>query len=154
MTGSTFLGVPGLFNGRTAKVAWGQTSANLMDNILLYREHLNPEKTHYAVDGKWLELNFGPCPYTARGQVIEYKGEHFSLKWAGNDNAVLDSYFDLQDALMNAKNWDDFLAQAYLSDYKSMPVNLVTAFSDGKIGYNLVASVYKESVGNQILDGT
>ena len=30
----------------------------------------------------------------------------------------------------------------YLPDYKSMPVNLVTAFGNGDIAYNLMASLF------------
>ena len=35
-----------------------------------------------------------------------------------------------------------------------MPVNLVSAFGDGSISYNLMASLFRDSTGNQILDGT
>lgn len=35
-----------------------------------------------------------------------------------------------------------------------MPVNLVTGFGNGEISYHLLASLYKQSTGNQVLDGT
>jgi len=54
---------------------------------------------------------------------------------------------------MDVESADEF--QTVLPEsYTGMPVNLVTAFADGSIAYNLMASLFKDSTGNQILDGT
>ena len=56
VSGSSFLGVPGFFNGKSSKSAWGQTSAQLLDNIILHREFINENGTHYLVNEKWEPL--------------------------------------------------------------------------------------------------
>lgn len=56
MTGSTFLGVPGLVNGRSARASWGQTSAMQLDNVNLYKEVLNEAETHYLFEGMYAPL--------------------------------------------------------------------------------------------------
>ena len=52
-TGSTFLGVPGLVNGRTPIAAWGQTSSHSLNTMNLYREILNANATHYFANDDW-----------------------------------------------------------------------------------------------------
>ena len=84
LTGSTFLGVPGLVNGRTGRAAWGQTSAMQLDNINLYFEVLNESKTHYMLDGKWAPLQIlGGRKHTVNGPLINHNGAYFALEWSG-----------------------------------------------------------------------
>ena len=35
-----------------------------------------------------------------------------------------------------------------------MPVNLLSAFVDNSIAYNLMAAIFEKGTGNQILDGS
>ena len=56
LVGSTFLGVPGLVNGRTERAAWGQTSAMQLNNVNLYLEVLNEAETHYLIESDWVPL--------------------------------------------------------------------------------------------------
>ena len=53
---------------------------------------------------------------------------------------------------MNSASSRQFFS--HVPDYRSMPVNLVTAFESGDIAYNLMASLYQDGTGNQVLDGT
>ena len=53
---------------------------------------------------------------------------------------------------MNSASNDDFYDN--LPEYSGMPVNLVSGFANGDISYNLLASLFDQSSGNQVLDGT
>ena len=84
LTGSTFLGVPGLVNGRTERASWGQTSAMQLNNVNLYYEILNDDMTHYLANGQWVPLEYvGGRMHTLNGPIIEHNGAYFSLEWSG-----------------------------------------------------------------------
>ena len=75
LTGSTFLGVPGLLNGRTSRAAWAQTSAHLLDDIILYKEYISREGTRYLQDDQWTPIIIqNDHKYTVRGPLMEYNG--------------------------------------------------------------------------------
>ena len=45
VTGSAFLGIPGIFNGRSKTSAWSQTSAMQQNTANLYLEYLSEDQT-------------------------------------------------------------------------------------------------------------
>ena len=84
---------------------------------------------------------------TENGPLFEHNGSFFSLEWSGATSPKEDSYFELQDALMNSANYND-LSRNLPGDYSSMPVNVVAGFNNGDISYNLMASLYAMGTGN------
>ena len=91
--------------------------------------------------------------YTANGPIFEHNGDYFALEWSGATQPEEDSYFGLQDALMNASSFDE-LHKELPEEYRSIPLNLVAGFENGDISYHMLASLYSRETGNQVLDGT
>ena len=93
LTGCTFLGVPGVFNGRSKSAVWSQTDAMSQNTANLYLEYLSEDQTQYLIDGRWEDVHIEKevikvrdrddveliKRFTHRGPLFEYGEEWFSL---------------------------------------------------------------------------
>ena len=109
LTGSTFLGVPGILSGRSKTAAWSQTSSMSQNTANLYLEYLSDDKTQYLIDGEWADLMIEKDyikvagrddielvkRFTHRGPLFEYDDLWLSLQWTGEQYPDENSYFDM-----------------------------------------------------------
>jgi len=159
--GATIPGMPAILAGRSDRLAWGITSANL-DDIDLYIEELNPEDPEqYRTPDGWAEFRTdrrvievaGGDPititrrWTENGPVIP--GVHFnfgavtppghvmSMAWT----ALIDENTSIQTGmrLMRAGTIEEGLAAG--EDFVAPAQNLMLASADGRIAMQVVGQM-------------
>ena len=89
--GGTVPGIPAVLLGRSAKVGWGLTSANL-DDVDIYVEKLNPQNSN-----EYLSLN-GYTQFIKRQSIINVKGSKpvtVELLWTENGPVLDGSLYNL-----------------------------------------------------------
>jgi penicillin amidase len=147
VTGNTPFAHPVILFGTNGKIAWGATAGPLDVNDM-YQEKLNPANPHEYV------FNGAMRPMTRRTEVIKVKGQPdqsvdvystvhgivtdfdlpnntaYSMKrsWDGYELESLLGWIHS----MQAKNWDEWLAQA---SRVAITINWYFADADGNIGY-------------------
>ncbi|MFZ4848753.1 MAG: penicillin acylase family protein [Caldilinea sp.] len=160
VSGSTFPGMPGVFIGHNAAIAWGMANAHV-DTQDLFVERPHPEREGYFAWGEGWEaagvreetigVRRGPSHterivQTRQGPILsgfvrsslEGGAELplLSLKWSGHTaGTVLTSVL----ALNRASNWEEF--GAALSGWTTPPMNLTFADRRGNIGYRMAGRV-------------
>ncbi len=148
VTGVIFPGIPGVIVGFNEYIAWGVTNTNpdVQDLFLL---ELNPENPHqYRYMDEWVDADIFSAEIRIKGEeepvVIEVAETRFgpvvsgvvgldipmSLRWTALDGT---REFDAILGLMNATNWDEFLAN--LENFMAPTQNFVYADRKGNIGY-------------------
>lgn len=147
VTGNTPFAHPVVLFGTNGKIAWGATAGPLDVNDM-YQEKLNPANPHEYL------FNGAMRPMTRRTEVIKVKGQpdqsvdvyatvhgivtNFDLP-NGTAYSMKRSWdgYELESLLgwihsMQAKNWDQWLAQA---SRVAITINWYYADTDGNIGY-------------------
>ncbi len=147
--GGSIPGIPGIFAGRSARLAWGPTTTNLDDQDL-YLEELNPANPdEYRTESGWRRFETRPTiievkdgeavtvalKWTQNGPVIP--GEFYNLASitpAGNVMALSWTLFSRQDTtmsfvhrVMRAASVDEALAAAPLAVAPAQNVTLADA---------------------------
>ena len=90
--GGTVPGIPAVLLGRSTKLGWGLTSANL-DDVDIYVEKLNPQNSN-----EYLSLN-GYTQFIKRQSIINVKGSKpvtVELLWTENGPVLDGSLYNLQ----------------------------------------------------------
>ncbi|MCB9158739.1 MAG: penicillin acylase family protein [Caldilineaceae bacterium] len=168
VAGASLPGVPGVFIGHNAAVAWGVTNA-LVDVQDLCLERLHPEKRGvFAVPGGWeparvrteeIAVRRGATHvekvvHTRNGPLItgllqdaddaaQMQLLPLSLRWTGQEpGTTLRALLRLN----KAGDWDAF--DAALADWCEPPVNVTYADTDGHIGYAMAGRVPLRSDAN------
>ncbi len=146
VTGVVVPGEPFVVAGHNIDIAWGMTNL-MVDDVDLYLEKTNEEKTKYMFDGEWRDITTvkeiinvkGQEPremeikYTHRGPVIsgfrEISDADISMRWSGNDmsNEIAAVYY-----LNRASDWESF--NSALAFFNSISQNFVYADTKGNIG--------------------
>ena len=165
VTGVVVPGEPFVIAGHNESIAWGMTNL-MVDDIDLYLETLNPERTAYLVDGEWRELKVEKetivskgaghereIVYTHRGPVISafrnIDDAELSMRWSGNDssNEVRSVYL-----LNRARTWDEF--NDAISSFNAISQNFIYADTAGNIGLHSGGGVaIRERHGGLIMPG-
>lgn len=146
VTGVVVPGAPFIIAGHNEKIAWGMTNL-MVDDVDLYLEQTNENKTKYMVDGQWQDIMTvretikvkkedsveKELKYTHRGPIIssfrDIEDADITMRWSGNDmsNEIAAVY-----KLNRADNWTDF--KEALSGFNSISQNFVYADIEGNIG--------------------
>ena len=146
VTGVIVPGEPFIVAGHNENIAWGMTNL-MVDDVDLYLEKINDDKTKYMLDGEWQDIKTVKeiievkkensvemeLKYTHHGPVIsafrDINDADISMRWSGNDmsNEIAAVYL-----LNRAKNWHDF--KLALSNFNSISQNFVYADIIGNIG--------------------
>ncbi|HKL66637.1 MAG TPA: penicillin acylase family protein, partial [Bacteroidales bacterium] len=143
VTGVVVPGAPFIIAGHNEKIAWGMTNL-MVDDVDLYLEQTNENKTKYMVDGQWQDIMTvretikvkkedsveKELKYTHRGPIIssfrDIEDADITMRWSGNDmsNEIAAVY-----KLNRADDWADF--REALSDFNSISQNFVYADIEG-----------------------
>ena len=163
--GAFYLGIPGIYLGRTRGVSWGLTNHTASGRDL-YVEEVNPDKPEqYRENGQWhsFELDHQEIPVrgqapetlairrTPRGPLVdefltpieEAGNPPLSLRWAG---AGAETGFEAMLGLMRAQTVDQVLNA--LGDWPFPNLNFVFADKASRIGYHAVGTVPKRPDSN------
>ena len=90
--GATIPGIPAVLLGRSTKLGWGLTTANL-DDIDIYVEKLNPQNSN-----EYLSLN-GYTPFIKRQSIVNVKDSKpvtLELLWTENGPVLPGSHYNLE----------------------------------------------------------
>jgi penicillin amidase len=152
----TGMGVPGcpfIIHGHNDSIAWGMTNV-MVDDIDLYLETLDPDTTHYFLNGKWRELEIMKEEigikggkviirinrFTHRGPIISsFKGiedRSISMRWLGNEYSNEARALFL---LNRANNLDEF--KEAVRTFKSNSQNIAYGDVAGNIGMFVIAGI-------------
>ncbi|HUS86746.1 MAG TPA: penicillin acylase family protein [Bacteroidales bacterium] len=166
ITGVIVPGEPFIIAGHNERIAWGETNL-MVDDIDLYLEMTNPEKTKYYCDGEWhdirtvdetIKVKKGDdqvlqLRFTHRGPIIsgfrDVEGADLSMRWSGNDmsNELMTGYL-----LTKASGWDDF--REAISWFNTASQNFAYADVDGNIGLHAGGGIpIRELHGSFIMPG-
>ena len=146
VTGVVVPGEPFIIAGHNEQIAWGLTNL-MVDDVDLYLEKTNEDKTQYMLDGEWRNIKTVKetinvkkqdsreleIRYTHRGPLIsgfsDIKDADISMRWSGNDmsNEIAAVYL-----LNRAENWEDF--NDALANFNSISQNFIYADIKGNIG--------------------
>ena len=146
VTGVLVPGQPFVVAGHNEEIAWGMTNL-MVDDIDLYLEKTNDEKTKYLLDGEWKDIRTEneiikvkkqddrelEIKYTHRGPIIsgfrDIEDASLSMRWSGYDksNELAAVYL-----LNRAGDWEDF--NIALSNFNSISQNFIYADTSGNIG--------------------
>ncbi|MBN1388969.1 MAG: penicillin acylase family protein [Bacteroidales bacterium] len=146
VTGVAIPGEPFIVAGHNEKVAWGMTNL-AVDDLDLYLEKTNEEKTKYMVDGEWKDIKTVKetikikneddreleIKYTHHGPIIsgfrDIEDADLSMRWSGND---MSNELEAVYLLNRAGSWEDF--NEALSFFNSISQNFIYADINGNIG--------------------
>ncbi|MEA1886563.1 MAG: penicillin acylase family protein, partial [Bacteroidota bacterium] len=146
VTGVAVPGEPFIVAGHNDTIAWGMTNL-AVDDLDLYLEKTNEEKTRYMVDGQWRDIKTVKetikvkneddreleIKYTHRGPIIsgfrDIEEDDLSMRWSGYD---MSNELEAVYLLNRAGNWDDF--NEALSFFNSISQNFIYADVNGNIG--------------------
>ncbi|MCD4770185.1 MAG: penicillin acylase family protein, partial [Bacteroidales bacterium] len=166
VTGVVIPGEPFIIAGHNDRIAWGETNL-MVDDIDLYLEKTNPEKTKYYCDGEWhdietvdeiIKVKKGDdqalqIKYTHRGPIIsgfrDVEEADLSMRWSGNDisNELMAGYL-----LSKVASWDDF--REAISYFNTASQNFAYADVDGNIGLHIGGGIpIRELHGAFIMPG-
>lgn len=146
VTGVAIPGEPYIVAGHNEKIAWGMTNL-AVDDLDLYLEKTNEEKTKYMVDGEWKDIQTVKetikvkneddreleIKYTHHGPIIsgfrDIEDADLSMRWSGND---MSNELEAVYLLNRAESWEDF--NEALSYFNSISQNFIYADVNGNIG--------------------
>lgn len=176
-SGVTLPGLPFIVIGKNDNISWALTNI-MMDDADFYVEKLNPQKTHYEVNGELKPLKIikytrkvkdsldahievalthrGPIinnihPLSAAYPAKNTAANAVSMRWTGNDVSFECYSFYL---LNKAANWNDF--QHAISYFAVPGQNFIYGDRSGNIGYQFGGKlpVHYEDVSGFAIDGT
>lgn len=164
--GAFYQGLPTIYIGRNAHVAWGVTN-HVAPARDLYRERIDPDREDEYLDGgTWQPMAITreqievagapPVPHTVRrtcrgplleagngllddalaARVVDGRHEALSLRWIGHD---VGTGLDASLALQRARTVDDVLDA--LRRWPCPPLNFVYAGDDGRFGYHVAGQI-------------
>lgn len=146
VTGVMVPGQPFIIAGHNDSIAWGMTNL-AVDDIDLYLENTNDEKTKYLLDGEWKDIIVEKevirvkkqddreleLRYTHRGPVIsgfrDIEDASISMRWSGND---ISNELVAVCLLNRAASWEEF--NEALENFNSISQNFIYADICGNIG--------------------
>jgi len=140
--GLSIAGSPFVITGFNNDVAWGMTNAT-WDLVDFYALEVNPEGTHYRLDGVWEPLKAFTVEIGVKGGKTVSKtyyhthfgiadtlaGRYLAVQWIGQHASNEGLTFH---GFEHAKSLDD--ARAALQHYQQPPQNFVLADRSGHIG--------------------
>ncbi len=163
VSGITYPGMPGVFSGHNASIAWGMTNAQV-DTQDLFFERIHPDqKYEFAFGDAWEAAEVfdvtiqvrRAAPHTERivwtrhgpliNNFVRFIGGRsagagdlplLSLRWSGHTpGTVLTSVLKLN----QVRDWAEF--RAALAEWTSPPQNVTFADTRGNIGYQMAGRI-------------